>query len=150
MSLFSSKSFSQPPLTPLASAMLPRVSPDLTSYEPLPVFGATGASARSERVTGASGRLVSFFGVALVSVFFVSVFLVSVFFGLVGVVVSPPPVDEEFDRPLPQCGQAPLPWTLRTFSATAICWAFEAWLACGAYDLPPNPAHVEDENCRPP
>lgn len=36
-----------------------------------------------------------------------------------------------------QTGQAPGPWPLRTFSATAICWSLVARSARGAYAVPP-------------
>lgn len=36
-----------------------------------------------------------------------------------------------------QTGQAPAPWPLSTFSATAICWSLVARSARGAYACPP-------------
>jgi hypothetical protein len=36
-----------------------------------------------------------------------------------------------------QVGHAPAPWPASTFLATAICWAFVAWAAVGAYAVPP-------------
>ena len=46
-----------------------------------------------------------------------------------------------------QTGHAPGPWVCRTFSATRICSAFEAW---SARPLPPLASQVLCENCRPP
>ena len=62
---------------------------------------------------------------------------------------APPPSYAAPDRPLPQTGQAPLPWLARTFSAISICWALDAWSAVAAYCVPPYPAQVEAENWRP-
>src|ERR671926_1346567 len=61
-----------------------------------------------------------------------------------GAGAPPPPV-----RPIlaEQAGHAPQPWLAWTFSATAICWAREAF--CGE-PVPPNAAQVCGVNCRPP
>jgi hypothetical protein len=48
---------------------------------------------------------------------------------------EPPPL--AFDRPLPQTGQAPLPWPARTFSPISICCSLVAWSAVEAYLVPP-------------
>ncbi len=138
MSLFSWNSFSQPPLTFFASAIELRVSPLTTLYSPspfltfLPVgvvtvlvdfFSAAGRSA--EREAGCS----------------------SVARGAVSVLCEEPePEYAALDRPVPQCGQAPLPWPARTFSAISICWPLLAWSAVEAYAVPPYAAQVEAEN----
>jgi hypothetical protein len=50
----------------------------------------------------------------------------------------------------PQVGQAPTPWSARTFSATAICWDRLAWSALGAYARPPYFSQSSCDNCSPP
>ncbi|CAM5226297.1 hypothetical protein SCYAM73S_01947 [Streptomyces cyaneofuscatus] len=50
---------------------------------------------------------------------------------------EPPPVYAAPDRPVPQTGQAPLPWPASTFSAIWICWDLLAWSAVEAYCVPP-------------
>src|SRR5688572_9286236 len=111
MSLFSWNTLSQPPLTSCSWAMVLRVSPLTTLYSPspfltfLPVGVVTvflvlcsGAGRSAEREADCSS-------------------LERVVLSLLWFDEEPEPLYEALDRPVPQFGQAPLPWPARTFSA---------------------------------